>query len=109
LKEPSAEAIKQLEPVAREMSTEAVELAHQIMPLLAGREPMVQGAVLADLVSMHLAAMFASNSKGEVSDRETRRMREGMFRLFCKAVWSLVPVNEERTREMLKEKMDGRA
>jgi hypothetical protein len=104
-----AEVLKQLQPIASEMSTEAMELAHQIMPLLAGREPMVQSAALADLVSMHLAGMFASNNKGKVDERETRKMREGMFQLFCKAVWSLVPVNEERTRELLKEKMDGRA
>jgi hypothetical protein len=99
-----AEALKQLEPIARDMSSEAVELAHKIMPILAGREPMVQSAALADLVSMHLAGMFASNHKGKVDARETRRMREGMFQLFCKAVWSLVPVNEERTRAMLEEK-----
>jgi hypothetical protein len=101
-----AEALKELEPLAREMSDEAVQLAREIMPILAGKDPMVQSAALADLVSMHLAGMFASNHKGKVDDRETRRMREGMFQLFCKAVWSLVPVNEERTRAMLKEKME---
>lgn len=90
------------------MSDEAVELAKQIMPLLAGKDMMVQSAALADLVSMHLAGMFASSAKGEVSARETRRMREGMFQLFCKTVWTLVPINELTTREMLKEKTDGR-
>jgi hypothetical protein len=97
-------------PVAREMSDEAVKLAEWIKPLLAGKDPMVQSAALADLVSMHLAGMFASNSKGEVSDRETRKMRETMFQLFCKTVWTLVPVNERLTRVMYEERQrHGRA
>jgi hypothetical protein len=104
------EALKALQPIAREMSDDAVKLAEWIKPLLSGKDPMVQSAALADLVSMHLAGMFAANRKGEVNDRETRKMRETMFQLFCKTVWTLVPVNEQLTRQMLDEKVKhGRA
>lgn len=87
----------------REESEEAIELSKQIRPLLAGRDPTVQSAALADLVSLFMAGMFASDAKGAVSERETRKMRETMFQLFCKTVWRLVPVNEEVTRAMLEE------
>jgi hypothetical protein len=101
---------EEVEHLADERGKEAAMLAMQIMPLLAGRDPMVQSATLADLTSMHLAGIFAASAKGEVNERETRKMREGMFALFCKTVWRLLPLNEETTRAMLAEKAKhGRA
>lgn len=41
-----------------EAARESMRLAKQIYPLLAGRPPEVQGAVLADLLSMWLAGHY---------------------------------------------------
>ena len=67
------------------LAWEAQALSAQIKPLLAGRGPDVQGAVLADLVSTFLLGHIST--KGE---KATRALREEMFELWQDTVWKLV-------------------
>jgi hypothetical protein len=69
---------------------EAHDLVEQIKPLLAGRNPTLLGAVLADLVSMWLAGHFGSAG-----------LREELLRLHIQQVRDLIPVNEQIILEHL--------
>lgn len=57
------------------------KMVQEIMPLLAGKPPCVQGAVLADLVSMHIVGHAPC-------------LREKILQMHDKQVRDLIPVNE---------------
>jgi hypothetical protein len=59
-------------------------------PLLAGHDPAVQGAVLADLTAMWLAGHMGEDSE---------ELRELLLSGFVELVRKLVPINEERIHE----------
>lgn len=59
-----------------------VELVARIRPLLAGRPPPVQGAVLAELLSIWLAGHHPA------------QIREPLLQAHLQTVRSLIPVNE---------------
>lgn len=63
----------------------AAKLAARIAPLLAGREPEVQGAVLADLL-----AIWLSGHRVEGDPRAEAELREGILALHIAAVRELV-------------------
>jgi hypothetical protein len=62
----------------------------KVRPLLAGKGPAVQGAVLADLLAMWLAGHWIP---GEVE--ETKEAREASLAHFVETVWQLVGVNAQ--------------
>jgi hypothetical protein len=67
---------------------EVTLVAERIKPLLAGYEPEVQGAVLADLLGLWLAGHQVA---GDVD--ATRTMRAELLALHCAAVRTLTAVN----------------
>ena len=73
---------------------EAHELVHEIMPILAGHCPGVQGAVLADLVAMHLAGhVMVSRDSEEETIKQTRELRNTLLTQFVITIERLIPVN----------------
>lgn len=67
---------------------EALELAGEIKPLLAGKRPELQSAALCDLVATWLAGHFTPDPV------ETNEMREGLLGAFVETIKELIPVNE---------------
>ena len=67
------------------LAEEVLAVTERIAPLLAGRAPEVQGAVLADL----LATWLAGHQGEGAAD-----LREELIRLHIEAVRELIPVNE---------------
>jgi hypothetical protein len=84
-------------------ANEIAELVEHIRPLLAGRDPSVQGAVLADLVSMLLAGHILPNSK-----ERTNELREGLLQAHITAVRQLIPINEKFVLARYKEQLRRR-
>ena len=73
---------------------QAHELVQEIMPILAGHCPGVQGAVLADLVAMHLAGHVAISQKSEQETlAQTRELRNTLLTQFVITIERLIPVN----------------
>jgi hypothetical protein len=70
------------------------ELAALIRPLLAGREPDVVGAALADLLAMLLAGHFAEEEIGSPHRPATDGVREELLQLHIEMVRKLIPINE---------------
>ena len=68
---------------------QTLELAERIKPILAGHEPYVQSAVLAELLSVWLAGWFVADSK-----EKTRRLRRELLDRHIKLVWKLVKEND---------------
>ena len=71
------------------------ELCDTIGPLLRGRGPFVQSAVLADLVAMWLAGHIGTTPE------QTAEIRETMLALFIEAVRDMIPLNEQMILERL--------
>jgi len=67
------------------------EIWPHVAPLLAGKEPQVQGAVLADLVARWIAGHFVPGSQWA-----THRVRERFLNLHIETVRKLVPVNAKQ-------------
>jgi hypothetical protein len=75
---------------------EAAKMLDECSKALVGHETYVQGAVLADLLSMWLAG------HNVVGDREaTDRLREGLLQEHIQAVRALIPVSEQQIIETL--------
>jgi hypothetical protein len=72
----------------------ALEISDRIKPLLAGKGADVQGAVLADLLSIWLAGHPAE-------------MREEILAMHIEYVCQLVPASEAEMREMQNEYRNG--
>jgi hypothetical protein len=73
-----------------------MQLTAQISPLLSGKGPDVQSAVLADLVAMWLAGHQDLENPESAFVLE---LREQAFALWCETVRALVPVNVAMLRE----------
>jgi hypothetical protein len=71
------------------------ELTIAIEPLLKGRGPFVQSAVLADLVAMWLAGHIGQTPE------QTAEIRDTMLALFVEAVRDMIPLNEQMILERL--------
>jgi hypothetical protein len=75
---------------------EAAPVIAGIRPLLAGRDPMVQSLILADLTSQWLAGhMVLDKDSGALSRVETDQMREEIFQNYIGLVRNLTPVNHD--------------
>lgn len=70
------------------MAAEARQIVERVRPLLAGRPPQVQGAVLADLLAMWLAGHIFRGNPGE-----TDALREKLLESHLDLVRRLIPVN----------------
>jgi hypothetical protein len=68
--------------------SEVAAIILQIRPLLAGRAPEVQGAVLADLLAIWLAGHHVAGDEDA-----TRKMRAELLADHCAAVRELTTVN----------------
>lgn len=68
----------------------AQALSGAIQPLLRGHPPFVQGAVLADLVSLWLAGHIMPGDPVA-----TLKVRKEFLEDWLATVWSLVPASEE--------------
>jgi hypothetical protein len=77
-------------------ATLSLQLAEQIAPLLAGWEPAVQGAALADLLARWLAGHFTGD-RGT-----TKSLRDVMLAEHIRSVVQLIDVNEAQILARLK-------
>jgi hypothetical protein len=77
---------------ALNMMEEVMEVAESIKPLLAGKEPQVQSAVLAELLSIWLAGFYIP-----LEPEETRKLRAELLERHVALVRDLLLVN---SREM---------
>jgi hypothetical protein len=66
-----------------------------IMPLLKGKPPEVQGAVLADLLAMFLAGHLDPNEIGADAKPNTDQIREELLTLHIEKVRELTAINEK--------------
>jgi hypothetical protein len=71
---------------------EAIQIIDAIRPLLAGKEPAIQGAALADLLATWLAGHFADTPAA------TSQLRAQLLKEHITVVRELIPENE---RELL--------
>jgi hypothetical protein len=71
------------------------DLVERIMPILAGRPPEVQSAVLADLLAMWIAGHFANAD-------ETDALHEKLLTAHIKLVRDLVGPNQQRILEQVR-------
>ena len=72
-------------PTSIDTEAQAINVAaivEQIKPLLAGRDPSVQGAVLCELLSLWLAG-------------HSPMIRKAMFAMHFKAVQEMIPISEK--------------
>jgi hypothetical protein len=72
----------------REFAIQIQPLVEQIRPILAGKEPQLQSAVLADLTAIWLAGFVI-----EGDPKETRVLREELLRRHYELVRQLTKVN----------------
>ena len=81
-----------------EPEEEAYALISEIMPILAGHNPGVQGCVLADLVAIHFAGHVAIDDAGdeERTLTATRELRQKLLTEFMMTVERLLPINAAR-------------
>jgi hypothetical protein len=79
---------------AAQAADEAMALVKKIRPLLAGKDPSVQGAVLADLLAMWLAGHV------QLGDPEaTKRIREQALETHIVGVKTLIDINYKMSVE----------
>jgi hypothetical protein len=84
----AASELASLRDDAKRDADEAMALVKKIRPLLAGKDPNVQGAVLADLLAMWLAGHV------QLGDPEaTKRIRQEMLELHIVGVKTLIDIN----------------
>jgi hypothetical protein len=81
----------------RDKVNEVAELSREIAELFADRERKVVGAVLAELLSIWLAAHFVANDEGG----ETKQFRKKLLREHMRVVRDLIPLNEKQILENL--------
>jgi hypothetical protein len=79
------DAIEEREPPAAE---QAATIVDRIRPLLAGHDPDIQGAVLADLLAIWLAGHHVEGDKDA-----TRKLRAELLAEHCTAVRQFTSVN----------------
>lgn len=82
-----------------DIGAEVREVADMIRPLLARRDPAVQSAILADLISMWLAGHFLSGDS-----EATAKMREERLADIVALVRELLPLNERMILQRVRER-----
>lgn len=90
----AASELASLRDDAKRDAAEGMALVKKIRPLLAGKDPSVQGAVLADLLAAWLAGHV------QLGDPEqTKRIRELMLEAHIVGVKALIDINYKMTVE----------
>jgi hypothetical protein len=85
--------------------SEVNELSAVIQPYLYGRKPEIQGAVLADLLSIFLAGhMLVDKISGEVDRVATDQMRETLLAQHLDGMRDMLRINEVMLLERMKER-----
>jgi hypothetical protein len=90
-----------IEPPDPTHARAAVDLFEQIVPLLRGQHPYVQGLVLADCLALWLAGHFIAGNPDA-----TKSMRESLLKAHIAAVKDLIGPNEQRLVETRRKAMD---
>lgn len=75
-------------PIDRAASAEVIALVALIRPLLAGKDPLVQGAALADLTAIWLAGHHVAGDSAA-----TQTVRAELLARHLEGVAKLVPIN----------------
>ena len=88
----------QRDPAIVAQATKVTALVELISGFLHGHEDSVQGAALCDLLAMWLAGHFVANSV-----EDTRLFRERLLDNHIENLWKLVPINERRILQQVKE------
>ena len=83
-------------------ASRALSLRYKIMPILEGHGPDVQGAVLADLLSLWLAGQIVLDDNGGIDREQTVKMREDMLALHIEHVRLMLPSSEAEVLHKLK-------
>jgi hypothetical protein len=83
-------------------ASRALSLRYKIMPILEGQGPDVQGAVLADLLSLWLAGQIVLDDNGGIDREQTVKMREDMLALHIEHVRLMLPSSEAEVLHKLK-------
>jgi hypothetical protein len=71
-------------------ANEVLQIVELVKPLLAGKDPEVQGAVLAELLSLHLAGYWIKGNQ-----QQTQELRDSLLIAHCAIVQGLTEVNAE--------------
>lgn len=87
--------------------TEADSVTEQIRPLLAGRGPVVQSVILADLTAAWIAGHLLHDG-GEVEARETAKLRDDILDHYVRLVRQLIPLHHARIMDANKERFHDR-
>jgi hypothetical protein len=82
---------------AEAQANKVTKLTNRIRPILAGQDPRVQSAVLADLLSMWLAGHFAGADK-----KENAKLRYQVLAQHLALMFSLIPIAEAELLERTK-------
>jgi hypothetical protein len=70
------------------------EISSAIMPMLKGKGPAIQTAVLGDLISMCLAGHFMLDDANQINREATEAMREEILQGIVGLARDLIPANE---------------
>jgi hypothetical protein len=70
------------------------EISSAIMPMLKGKGPTIQTAVLGDLISMCLAGHFMLDDTNAINREATEAMREEILQGIVGLARDLIPANE---------------
>ena len=84
---------------ARLLTGQAHDVSEQVQTVLAGKGPLVAGAVLADVVSLWIAGHVMVNDNDpspENTLKETRELRQHLLTDFIIAVESLIPISAKQ-------------
>lgn len=76
---------------------EVEEAVRSIVPILAGKDRAIQGAILADLTSIWIIGHRSQN------EAETSQLREEIIATHIKYVWHFAEVNEKLIDQVRKE------
>jgi hypothetical protein len=77
-----------------EQLSQVSKIVDKIRPFLAGMDPEIVGAVLADLLAILLAGHAYLDDSGAIVRTETDQMREDLLTAHIESVRALIPVNE---------------
>lgn len=73
-----------------QLEDEVVALLERIRPIMAGHQPEVQGAVLADCLAMWLAGYHVPRNT-----KATRKIRDELLAIHAQQVAKLIPINAQ--------------
>jgi len=93
---------------ARLRRADFVNRCERISRVLHGVDPEIQGAALANVISLWLAGYFMPDASGGIDRALTDELRTEILDEFIKLLRSLIPLSEQELLEKIaEEKKDG--